>query len=203
MKFRHFALGSMAVNAYLLFDEKSGKAALFDAPMDIEAVLDFIKENKLSLEYIFLTHTHFDHIWSLDAVKKSTGAKIVVHRAEENALNDTTLNLSYAPLPEVTADILVEDGAVIDFCGTEIKVIHTPGHTEGGVCYLFDSFLVSGDTLFKGSIGRFDFPGGDYATEIRSIKERIMVLSDSMNVYPGHGPATTIGEERKENPYLI
>ncbi|MBE7024007.1 MAG: MBL fold metallo-hydrolase [Ruminococcaceae bacterium] len=203
MKFRSFSLGDMAVNAYLLFDEESKGAALFDAPMEAEDVLGFLRENGLTLEYIFLTHAHFDHIWALDAVKSATGAKVVVHRLEEKYLNDSSLNLSYMPLPTVSADILLEDGDTIDFHGTEIRVIHTPGHTEGGVCYLFDVFLVCGDTLFKGAIGRFDFPGGDYKTEIRSIKEKLMVLPDSLNVYPGHGAATTIGDERKENPYLI
>ena len=164
MKFRSFSLGDMAVNAYLLFDEESKGAALFDAPMEAEDVLGFLRENGLTLEYIFLTHAHFDHIWALDAVKSATGAKVVVHRLEEKYLNDSSLNLSYMPLPTVSADILLEDGDTIDFHGTEIRVIHTPGHTEGGVCYLFDVFLVCGDTLFKGSIGRFDFPGGDYNT---------------------------------------
>ncbi len=140
---------------------------------------------------------------ALSEIKAATGAKIVIHCDEDQYLNDTSLNLSYVPLPQVCADIKVSDGDIIEFADTKIKVIHTPGHTLGGVCYLFDKALVSGDTLFCGSIGRYDFPMGDFDTEINSIKKKLLNLPDEIKVYPGHGPSTTIGNERKENPYLI
>lgn len=203
MDFKKFTLGELATNSYVLFDEKSGVAALFDAPAEAERILDFLKEKELTLKYIFLTHAHFDHIIALSELKAATNAQIVIHYDEERYLNDTSLNLSYISLPKVDADIKVSDGDVIEFCDTKIKVIHTPGHTMGGVCYLYDEILVSGDTLFCGSIGRYDFPMGDYAAEINSIKEKLMPLPDNVKVYPGHGPSTTIGNERKENPYLI
>lgn len=203
MEFQRFSLGDLATNSYVLYDTQSGFAALFDAPAESEVILAFLNEKRVELKYIFLTHAHFDHIGALTEVKSATGAQIVIHCDEEQYLNDTSLNLSYVPLPAVKADIKVSDGDIIKFADVEIKVIHTPGHTMGGVCYLFDKTLVSGDTLFCGSIGRYDFPMGDFNTEINSIKEKLMTLADDITVYPGHGPSTTIGNERKENPYLI
>lgn len=203
MKFHRFSLGELVTNAYILFNEEDGKAVLFDAPAEPEKILDYLKKYNLSLEYIFLTHAHFDHILALEQLKKKTGAKVVLHELEEKYLNDSSLNLSNVELPHLSADNLVADGDVIDFCGTNIKVIHTPGHTIGGVCYLFDETLISGDTLFLKSIGRFDFPLGSFEEEIKSIKDKLMVLPDTTKVYPGHGFSTTIGRERKENPYLI
>ncbi len=202
MKFHRFSLGELATNAYILFNEEDGKAVLFDAPAEPEKILNYLEKYNLSLEYIFLTHAHFDHILALEQLKKKTGAKVVIHELEEKYLNDSSLNLSNVELPHLSADNLVADGDVIDFCGTNIKVIHTPGHTIGGVCYLFDETLISGDTLFLKSIGRFDFPLGSFEEEIRSIKDKLMVLPDTTKVYPGHGFSTTIGRERKENPYL-
>lgn len=202
MELISFTLGYMGVNSYILFDKEKGKAAVFDAPAQSETIISFLAENNLSLEYIFLTHGHFDHIGSLYELKIATNAKIVVHKDEEKYLNDTSLNLSFEPLPRITPDVLTFDGDVFGLCGEQIKVIHTPGHTVGGVCYLFKDCLICGDTLFQGSIGRFDFPLGDFDVEIKSIKERIMTLPDDTKVYPGHGPATTVGIERKENPYL-
>lgn len=202
MRFHRFSLGELVTNAYILFSEEDGKAVLFDAPAEPERILDYLEKHNLSLEYIFLTHAHFDHILALDQLKKATGAKVVVHELEEKYLNDSSLNLANVKLPHLSADVLVKDGDIIEFCGTNIKVIHTPGHTTGGVCYLFDETLISGDTLFLKSIGRFDFPLGSFEEEIRSIKEKLMVLPDEIKVYPGHGFSTTIGRERKENPYL-
>ncbi len=203
MMFQRFSLGDLATNSYVLYDEKSSVAALFDAPAEADVILGFLNEKGLSLKYIFLTHAHFDHILALKELKEATDAQIVIHKDEEQYLNNTGLNLSYFPLPEVKADVLVNDGDIIVFANTKIKVIHTPGHTLGGVCYHFDETLVSGDTLFYGSIGRYDFPMGDFDTEIRSIKEKLLILPDDIKVYPGHGPSTTIGNERKVNPYLL
>ncbi len=202
MDLKCFPLGYMGVNSYIIYDKEVGKAAVFDAPAESEKILGFLKENGLALEYIFLTHGHFDHIGSLSELKAATNAKVIIHKDEEKYLNDSSLNLTFEPLPELYADILITDGDRFEFCGTEIKVIHTPGHTVGGVCYYFDDCLICGDTLFQGSIGRFDFPLGDFATEIKSIKERILTLPDETKIYPGHGLSSTVGIERKENPYL-
>jgi glyoxylase-like metal-dependent hydrolase (beta-lactamase superfamily II) len=203
MEFQRFSLGDLATNSYVLYDQAKGVAALFDAPAQADVILDFLNGKGVELKYIFLTHAHFDHIMALKELKEATGAKIVVHNDEEQYLNNTELNLSYFPLPDVKADILVNDGDIVEFADLRIKVIHTPGHTLGGVCYLFEKTLVSGDTLFYGSIGRYDFPMGDFDTEINSIKEKLLILPDDIKVYPGHGPSTTIGNERKGNPYLL
>lgn len=203
MKLHRFSLGSMVTNSYVLFSEEEGRAVLFDAPAEPEKILKYLEERGLSLEYIFLTHAHFDHILALGELKAATGARIVLHRDEEQYLNDVSLNLSYTELPHIDADVLTKEGDVFDFCETQIKVIHTPGHTVGSLCYYFDDTLISGDTLFLGSIGRFDFPLGSFEDEISSIKDKLMLLPDGVKVCPGHGFTTSIGRERKENPYLL
>ena len=141
-----------------------------------------------------------------EEIKNATGAKLLLHKEEEKYLNDPDLNLSGEnpiKLAKSDNDILLSDGDEIMVDSIKIKVIHTPGHTVGGVCYLIDDILISGDTLFSGSIGRSDFPLGNFDTEITSIKEKLLVLDDDIKVYPGHGFSTTIGKQRKENPYLI
>ncbi len=203
MKLHRFSLGSMVTNSYILFSEEERRAVLFDAPAEPEKILKYLEERGLSLEYIFLTHAHFDHILALSELKAATGAKIVLHQNEEQYLNDISLNLSYTELPHIDADILIKEGDTFDFCETQIKVIHTPGHTVGSVCYYLGDTLISGDTLFLGSIGRFDFPFGSFDDEISSIKEKLMLLPDGVKVCPGHGFTTSIGRERKENPYLL
>ncbi|MBO5955496.1 MAG: MBL fold metallo-hydrolase [Clostridia bacterium] len=203
MELHRFSLGNMVTNSYILFSEEHRQAVLFDAPAEPEKILKYMEERELTLQYIFLTHAHFDHILALSELKAKTGAKIVLHEKEEQYLNDISLNLSFEELPHVDADVLVKDADVFEFCGTQIKVIHTPGHTVGSVCYYFDDTLISGDTLFLGSIGRFDFPMGSFEDEISSIKEKLMILPDDVKVYPGHGFRTSIGRERKGNPYLL
>jgi glyoxylase-like metal-dependent hydrolase (beta-lactamase superfamily II) len=141
----------------------------------------------------------------LAELKEKTGAELSVFEKTVDFINEKNLNLGFhmgVECPIAEADRILKDGDEIDFHGNKIKVIHTPGHTEGGVCYLFDNTLVSGDTLFLNSIGRFDFPLGSFEDEINSIKNKLMCLSDDIKVYPGHGFSTSIGRERKENPYL-
>lgn len=206
MLFRRFILGEMTTNCYIAADENTKNAVLFDAPDDAEKILEFITENGLKLCFVMLTHAHFDHILALDTILKKTGAKLLLHKAEEKYLNDKALNLVSMisqSLPQFNDYQVLNDGEVINLDDIEIKVIHTPGHTEGSVCYLMDKVLVSGDTLFHQSIGRADFPLGNYDDEIASIVNKLMVLEDDISVYPGHGFSTTIGRERKENPYLI
>lgn len=201
MLFHRMTLGSMTVNCYIAADEKSGRAVLFDAPDNAEKILEYINKNNLTLETVFLTHAHFDHIGALADILSRTDAKLAMHEADEKYLNDPQLNLADAAgikLPEVHADKLLVHGDKIEVDDICIEVIHTPGHTSGSVCYLMDDVLVSGDTLFKQSIGF-----GNFNEEVKSIKERLMVLNDSVTVYPGHGFSTDIGRERKENPYLI
>lgn len=206
MLFKRLILGELLTNCYIAADEDTKNAVLFDAPSDAKKIIEYLNKNDLTLTHIFLTHAHFDHIMALEEIKNATGAKLLLHKEEEKYLNDPDLNLSGEnpiKLAKSDNDILLSDGDEIMVDSIKIKVIHTPGHTVGGVCYLIDDILISGDTLFSGSIGRSDFPLGNFDTEITSIKEKLLVLDDDIKVYPGHGFSTTIGKQRKENPYLI
>ncbi|MBR5155353.1 MAG: MBL fold metallo-hydrolase [Clostridia bacterium] len=206
MIFHRFILGDLVTNCYIIADDETKNAALFDAPANAEKILDYAEKNGLNIKYIFLTHAHFDHILALNELKEKTGAQILLHEEEEKYLYDPELNFLGEKADSVVlpaADKLLKDGDIIELDHLSIKVIHTPGHTVGGVCYLIDNILISGDTLFSGAIGRFDFPLGSFDDEIRSIKEKLMVLDDETKVYPGHGFSTTIGKQRKDNPYLI
>ena len=206
MIFHRFTLGNMSTNCYIAASEETKNAVLFDAPDEAKKILGFINDNGLKLCYVMLTHAHFDHIMALDEILKETGAKLLLHENEEKYLNNPALNLAAmipVDIPEFKEYQTVSDGEKLIVDDIEIKVIHTPGHTEGSVCYFMGETLVSGDTLFQRSIGRADFPLGSFNDEILSITDKLMALEDSVKVYPGHGFSTTIGCERKENPYLI
>lgn len=206
MLFHRLTLGELGTNCYFIADENTKNAIMIDAPDDPDIIERFLKEQGYTLRYILQTHAHFDHILALKYLKEHTGAEICVHEEEAEVLRDKNINhlamtgINYTP-PE--ADRLLKDGDTIVMDSISISVLHTPGHTKGGVCYLTQDILFSGDTLFRRSIGRTDFPTGDFDTEIKSIKDRLLPLGDNVKVYPGHGAETTIGEERKENPYLI
>ena len=206
MNFHRLTLGELGTNCYFIADEETNNAIMIDSPADPDIIERFLKENGYTLRYILQTHAHFDHILALGDLKEHTGAKICLHEDEAEVLRDKNINhlyttgLDYIP-PE--PDMLLKDGDVIEMDGISVKVLHTPGHTKGGACYLVGDILFSGDTLFRHTIGRTDCPTGDFDTEIKSIKEKLLPLGDNVEVYPGHGAATTIGEERKENPYLI
>ncbi len=206
MIFHRFILGDYVTNCYLIADDETKNGVLFDAPAESEKILNYARENGICIKYICLTHAHFDHILALNDLKTKTGAELMLHEKEEQYLSDPLLNLLGEAAEEVIIpkpDRLLRDGEKIVLDNLTFKVIHTPGHTDGGACYLIDNVLISGDTLFSGSIGRYDFPLGSLQTELRSIKEKLLVLDDETKVYPGHGFSTTIGKQRKENPYLI
>jgi glyoxylase-like metal-dependent hydrolase (beta-lactamase superfamily II) len=154
-----------------------------------------------------LTHAHFDHIGGVEAVRAATGAPVYVHRAEADWLTDPQKNGS-ALFPGLDlircqpADRLLEGGETMKWIGREFRVIHTPGHSPGSVTFRLDDQVFSGDVLFAGSIGRTDLPGGDYETLMRSIHDVLMEMPEETRVYPGHGPATTIGREQASNPFV-
>lgn len=206
MLFHRFILGNFVTNCYLVADEDTKNAILFDAPAEADKILDYLKKNDLTLKKVFLTHSHFDHILALQEVIDATNAELLMHKDEEKYLKDPALNLAGEHSGEVnTPDAyqLLSDGDEIVLDSIKIKVIHTPGHTQGSACYFVNDILISGDTLFSGSIGRTDFPLGSFDDIISSIKGKLMLLNDETKVYPGHGFSTTIGKQRKENPYLI
>lgn len=198
--------GTMQANCYIV--ESQNAAVIIDPGYLERQISQYIAENPNKIKFILLTHRHFDHLSAANAVKKMTGAKIVINELDEGGLFSDLLSLGsmaggfYGKAdPDSHADIYVDDGDTVTAADMVFKVLYTPGHSEGGVCYLCDNALFSGDTLFKGSIGRTDFPSSNNA-EMRASLDRLCTLPDDMLVYPGHGPSTTIGYEKQTNMFL-
>lgn len=207
VKILKFPLGMVRANCYIVYNDSTNEALVID-PADNGAYINTkLRENNLTLKAVLLTHGHFDHVSAVQYLKNTFNVKVYAHEEEEEILNDASKNLSAsmggAPL-SVTADILLKDNQKLEIIGTTITVIHTPGHTVGGVCYYFETekLLFSGDTLFRDSIGRSDFPTGSMSVLVRSIKEKLITLGDDVVVYPGHEGETTISRERKFNPFI-
>ncbi len=203
------AKGLVETNCYIAACPETKEAAVIDpgafSPKEVQTILDIIKQHGLSVKYIINTHGHIDHIAGNRALLKETGAKLCIHADDADMLTSARQNGSEMFGMDIVSpppDRLLSDGDVIMLGRLEMKVLHTPGHTPGGIGLLVDGTLFSGDTLFAGSVGRTDLPGGSETEIIRSIKEKLMVLPDDTSVRPGHGPRTTIGAEREENPFL-
>ena len=199
-------LGPLASNCYIVGDEATGEGIIIDPADEAENILQNVKELGLEIKLIVLTHGHCDHIIGLKEVKEATGAEIAVHGndAEYHGQQAMAMALAfglYCPTPP-PPDRLLKNGDSVDIGGLRFEVIHTPGHTPGGICLHGHGVLFSGDTLFNYGIGRFDLPGGDYAQLMNSLQGSLMALPDDTVVYPGHGPRTTIGTERQSNPFL-
>ncbi|HEX3031562.1 MAG TPA: MBL fold metallo-hydrolase [Bacillota bacterium] len=205
MIFEWLPVGPMGANCYILGCEKTKAGAIIDPGAEPKRILAKVAELGLKVEYIIMTHGHIDHIMALGEVKEATSAKIVIHKSDAPMLTDGRKNLSSfmgGNLSYPPADELVKDGDVLRLGELELKILHTPGHTTGGICIEVGDILISGDTLFECSVGRSDFPGGSHSTLINSINTKLMVYPDETKVFPGHGPGTTIGYERKNNPFL-
>ncbi|MBP5308794.1 MAG: MBL fold metallo-hydrolase [Clostridia bacterium] len=204
MKYEVFTVGALDSNTYLVYEEKGGEAFVVDAGGGYEEVAARAKELGVKISAVLLTHGHFDHI--LDAEKyRAAGIRVGISASDVYMLTDRRDNLArYMGLKfdGATADFTFSDGDVLTFGTVTVKVVSTPGHTAGSCCFLCDNVCFSGDTLFLNSIGRTDFPTGDHSTLIRSIKEKLMALPDDVIVLPGHDEPTTVGEERRNNPYL-
>ncbi|AIS52320.1 beta-lactamase domain-containing protein [Thermoanaerobacter kivui] len=205
MKIQKYVVGLYGVNCYIVFDEESGEAIVIDPGENASEIYKYIESNNLKVKYILLTHGHFDHIGGVEELRKLTQAKIAISKEDSPMLLNENLNLSemvYKKILCSPADILLNDGDTLSFGKYRVEVIHTPGHTKGGVCFKIGNVCFTGDTLFKGSIGRYDFPGGDFATLMDSIKNKLLVLGDDVLIYPGHGDSSTIGNEKRLNMFL-
>ena len=211
MTLKIFNDNGMDQNVYLYYDEMTGKAFLIDAgcgESDVKELAAFLNGNGLAVEAILLTHGHYDHLMGARRVKEITSAAVYCHESEQDALEHAEVNLSARCGMNITIqpDFTLKEGDALYLSGEKavFKVLHTPGHTPGCVCYYDEEngVLFSGDTLFRESIGRTDLPGGSHGGLIRSLKEKLLTLPDDTKVYPGHGESTTIGHERKRNPFL-
>ncbi len=197
-------VGPLASNCYIVADDAVPQGSIIDPGDEAEAILERVGELGIDIKYIILTHGHLDHIAAVTRVKEATGASLVVHKEDVDSLNDRSLSLFMGvTLPEVPKpDQLLRGWESIEFGGLSFTVLHTPGHSPGGICLLGEGVLFSGDTLFNCGIGRSDLSGGDPDKLLHSIHTRLLILPDETVVYPGHGPQTTIGEERRRNPFL-
>ncbi len=198
-------VGPLQVNCFILADEKTKEAVVIDPGDDAVDILKIIREKGLTVQYIVNTHGHFDHVGANQAVKEATGAEILMHEGDAPMLDDAVdqaiiFGMRVAPPPR--PDRFVKDGDVITAGEISLKVLHTPGHSPGGISLLEQGMVFTGDALFAGSIGRTDFPYGDLHTLISGIKKKLLTLPDDTKVFSGHGPASSIGEERLENPFL-
>ena len=197
--------GPLEVNCYIIGCEKTAKAAVVDPGGDADKIMALLGTLGLDLQFVVNTHGHFDHIGANRSLVEATGAQLLIHKADSPLLHQAKAHaamfgLSTESSTEPARELL--DGDVIQLGDLSIRTIHTPGHSPGGICLYVEDCLFVGDTLFAGSIGRTDLPGGDYQQLISSIVDRLMPLPDQTRVFPGHGPATTIGNEKRHNPFL-
>lgn len=199
------AVGVMGANCYLLTCDLTGKGVLVDPGADGPEIYRWVRQKGVEIEYILLTHGHVDHIGAVDELRELTGAKVGIQAQDAEMLTDGRKNLSSYFGPALVlkpADMFLDDGQIIKVGELEITVLTTPGHSEGSVCFLTPDGVLSGDTLFAGSIGRTDFPGGSLERLLQGIEAKLLILPEDTAVFPGHGEETTIGRERRENPFL-
>lgn len=191
MKVKCFKVGWLSTNCYIVGCEETKEAVIIDPGLENEKetslILEYITRNSFHIKYIINTHGHPDHISGNMIMKEATGAPILIHENHKGKAN---------------ADQKLRDGDVIQVGNCKLKVLHTPGHTKSGISLLGTDFVFTGDTLFAGSIGRTDFPGGSFQEIIQSIKTKLMTLPNNFKVYPGHESSSTIGDEKKYNPFL-
>ena len=207
VKIGKIVMGSVQTNCYFLYQEGSKKIIVVDPADRGDYLYNVFTEKGFEIDAILLTHGHFDHIWGCNKLRELSGVKVYAWEAEKDVCENAALNVSAgAGRPyTVKADEYVKDGAVLTLADMECKVIGTPGHTKGSCCYYFekDKILISGDTLFEGSVGRTDLPTGSGGTLSRSLKNKLMCLPEEVRVFPGHGGSTTIGEEKMYNPFCV
>ncbi len=191
-----------ASNCYIVGAESNKEGIVIDPGAQANRILQKVEDLGLKIKCIVLTHAHMDHFGALRGVKEATGAEVAIHTEDEHSLHGSPRN-PYGNLATTpSADRLLKDGDSLDIGDLRFLVLHTPGHTRGGICLLGQGVVFTGDTLFNFGIGRTDTPGGSYDQLLNSIQSKLMVLPDNTVVYPGHGPESTIGTEREWNPFL-
>ncbi|MDR1884854.1 MAG: MBL fold metallo-hydrolase [Synergistaceae bacterium] len=206
MKIKRFPLGPLWTNCYVI-SSGDGDAVAVDPGGPVDEVREYLRKGGLRLRLVMLTHGHGDHIFGVGELRGDASDGVAIHTGDSDCLTSAYVNMSEdmgLPVSFAKADRLLNDGDVISYGGLNIRVIHTPGHTRGGCCFYVteggSELLISGDTLFARSIGRSDLPGGDEGVLIESLR-KLEGFNDSLAVYPGHGPSTTIGDERRLNPF--
>ncbi len=182
-------VGPIQANCYIVGCKKTLDAVVIDPGGDVPRIVSELVKRKLTVKTILNTHGHWDHTGGNEELKQITKAPLMIHRGDAPQLNQ-------AP------DSFLEEGQEIRFGSYDLKVLHTPGHSPGGICLSGAGVVFTGDTLFAGSIGRTDLPGGDYDTLIQGVRQKLFCLEDDVRVYPGHGPASTIGQEKAHNPFF-
>ena len=201
------AVGAFAANCYVVGSSATNEGMIIDPGAEADAILGTVQQTGLSVSMIVITHAHIDHVGALREVQEKTHAQFAIHESEKGLLLSapmrmlTSLGISPVKSPP-RPDRLLKDGECIEVGDLQFEVLHTPGHSSGGICLSGHGVVFSGDTLFNLGIGRTDFPGCSHERLIKSIREKLMVLPDETIVYPGHGPTTTIGDERRANPFL-
>ena len=205
MVIKKLSVGPIMANCFILGCEKTKEAVVIDPGDDADRILMELAKAELTVTYLINTHGHFDHVGANKRMKEVTGATLAVHPDDAPMLSQlsrsaASFGLAAENSPE--PDMLLNDGDKVTFGSITLSVIHTPGHSKGGICLYTEGHLFAGDTLFAGSIGRTDLPGGDYDTLIASIKGKLLHLPDDTVVYTGHGPETTLLNEKRMNPFL-
>jgi len=201
---KKLTVGPIMANCFIVACEETYQAVVIDPGDEVDRILLTLADEKLKVAFIINTHGHFDHVGGNARMKQATGAPLLIHRLDAAMLGQLSaaasqwgMTVEDSPPPDRTVD----EGDDISCGNLAFRVIHTPGHSPGGISLHADGVVFVGDTLFAGSIGRTDFPGGDYATLISSIQEKLFALGDDVTVYTGHGPETTIGVEKRTNPF--
>lgn len=205
LKIKSQVVGPFAVNSLIVWCERTRQAAIFDAPGDADSILLRISERDLHPICLVNTHGHADHILSNREIKERLGIPLLIHPGDRPMLTDPAKNLSLylgEPTTSPDADRTLSDGDRLTIGESELQVMHVPGHSPGSIVFYCPGFVITGDTLFAGGIGRTDFPDSSEHDLLESIRTKLYTLPDETVVYPGHGPTTTIGEERRTNPFI-